>query len=62
MENVNSKLKNRSEKWLHWDQNPWKVGKDYKETFNHENIIFPTENNNNYDDKVKVQGILGLSD
>jgi hypothetical protein len=50
------------EKWLHWDLNPWKVSKKSSPSFDENNFNFLSENNDNYMEPFKVQGLIALLD
>ena len=50
------------EKWLHWDLNPWKIKSKSPPTFNTKFFHFLSENNDNYQEKCKVQGLIGFLD
>lgn len=50
-----------TEKWLHLDMNPYKVGSN-ECNFDPKRLNFISENNDNYTDSIKLQGILSLVD
>jgi hypothetical protein len=49
------------EKWIHFDQNPKKIGSGL-EFFDVRRFHLSTENNDNYTDKVKLQGLVAFLD
>eukprot|EP01080_Neovahlkampfia_damariscottae_P012488 gene12488-6236_t len=51
-----------TQKWLHWDLNPWEIKNKTPPTFNTKQFNFLSENNDNYQEEFKVQGLISLLD